>query len=146
MDIEIKQIKPEETYELRQNVLWPNLSIKDVKFEEDVFWNSFHLGAFYEGNLIGITSFLEEKHRYFDEENQFRMRGMATLEDYRGQQVSTKLLLQGEKILNEKNARLLWGNVRVSAVDFYKKFGLREYGKVFDVDFIGPHVLMYKKL
>lgn len=143
---EIKEIKPEDTYEIRQKVLRPTQSIEHVKYESDVFRNSFHLGAFKDGDLISIASFLQENHPAFDEINQYRLNGMATLEAYRGQEAGRKLLLEGEKILKRRHARLLWCNAKFPVSNYYIRFGLREYGEVFVIDSIGPHKLMYKKM
>lgn len=146
MTIEIKQITPQDTYHIRHKILRPNQSIETCKYEGDFFLRTFHLGAFYHRKLISIVSFHHKSNPLFREENQYQLRGMATLAEYRNQQVGGSLLLYGEKILRNRNARLLWCNARVTASNFYKKFGLREYGEVFIIESIGPHQVMYKNL
>ncbi|MBO1511558.1 GNAT family N-acetyltransferase [Metabacillus bambusae] len=144
--LEIRQINPEDTYLIRHNVLRPNQSIEACKFENDHQEDSFHLGAFYRDTLISIASFHKEKNPCFDEELQYRLRGMATLTEYRKLKAGSSLLLHGEALLKEKNVQLWWCNARVSVSDYYKKFGLTEYGEVFDIEPIGLHKLMYKKI
>jgi len=143
---EIKEIKPEDTYDIRQKVLRPTQSVEDCKYESDVFKNSFHLGAFKDDKLISVASFLQEDNRAFEEINQYRLNGMATLEPYRGQEAGSKLLRAGEKILKKRHARLLWCNAKFPVSNYYIRFGLREHGEVFVIDSIGPHKLLYKKM
>src|SRR5690625_2591450 len=146
MQLEIKQIQAEDTYDIRHQVLRPDQPFDSIKYESDQFKQSFHLGAFKEGKLISVASFLAENHPSFDEINQYRLNGMATLEEYRNKGAGTKLLIEGEKILKKKHARLLWCNAKYPVSNYYTGFGLREYGEVFVIDSIGPHKLMYKKL
>lgn len=144
--VEIKQITPEETYEIRREIFQPQQTIKEYKYEADHFKGSFHLGAFKDGELISIASFLQESNAAFAEMNQYRLHGMATLEKYRGEKAGSALLTEGEKILKQKHARLLWCNAKHPVSDYYTRFGLREHGEVFVLDLIGPHKLMYKML
>lgn len=144
--LEIKQIEPEATYEMRHQVLRPNQKIEDCKYEADYEENSFHLGAFHNGKLISIASFYHEKNECFQERNQYRLRGMATLLGYRNQRAGSSLIVHAEKLMREKSARLWWCNARTSVSDYYKKLGLIEYGQEFDIHPIGPHKLMVKKL
>ena len=146
MVVEIKQIKPEETYEIRHKVLRPNESIEESKYEEDLFRTTFHLGAYLDEELISVASFYQEKNNYFEEESQYRLTGMATLQDHQGKGIGSDLLIHGENLLKKRNARLLWCNAKFPVSDYYKRFGLRERGKAFVIDSIGPHRVMYKLL
>lgn len=146
MQLEISQIQAEDTYEIRHKVLRPNQPFDSIKYESDHFDNSFHLGAFKENKLISVASFLTENHPSFEEVNQYRLNGMATLKEFRGKGAGTKILVEGEKILKKRHARLLWCNAKYPVSNYYTGFGLREYGEVFVIDSIGPHKLMYKKL
>ncbi|WP_338787364.1 GNAT family N-acetyltransferase [Metabacillus sp. FJAT-53654] len=142
----IRQINPEDTYLIRHKVLRPNQSIEACKFENDHQIDSFHLGAFFRETLISIASFHKEKHPCFDEELQYRLRGMATLQDHRKLKAGSSILLHGEELLKEKNVELWWCNARISVSDYYKKLGLHEFGEVFTIEPIGPHKLMYKNI
>lgn len=146
MEVTVKQIQPEETYPIRHKVLRPDEALNSVKYESDSFMGSFHLGAYIDDKLISIASFLQEEHSAFDEMNQYRLNGMATLESYRNKGIGSQLLKKGESILKKKHARLLWCNAKYPVSNYYLRFGLREYGEVFVIDSIGPHKLMFKKL
>jgi hypothetical protein len=144
--LEIRRINPEDTYLIRHKVLRPNQSIEACKYENDHQKDSFHLGAFFRETLISIASFHKENHPCFDEELQYRLRGMATLADNRKQKAGSSILKFAEEILREKNVSMWWCNARVSVSDYYRKLGLNEHGAVFEIDPIGKHKLMYKKL
>jgi len=144
--VEIKKIAPEDTYEIRKKIFRPDQTIDAYQYESDHFRESFHLGGYHEGELISIASFLREDNAAFEEVNQYRLQGMATLKEYRGKQAGSNILRYGEKILKQRHARLLWCSAKFPVSDYYTGFGLREHGEVFVIDTIGPHKLMYKKL
>lgn len=144
--IEIKEINAEDTYEIRRETFPWNQTSDTYKYESDHFRESFHLGAFHDGQLISIASFLRENNDSFEEMNQYRLHGMATLEGYRGQQIGSKLLRSGEKMLKKRRARLLWCYAKFPVSNYYTAFGLREHGEAFVIDLIGPHKVMYKLL
>jgi GNAT superfamily N-acetyltransferase len=144
--LEIKKIAPEDTYSLRQSALRPNQPIEASKYENDYLEDTFHLGAFLDGILISIASFYKEKNPCFTDEVQFRLRGMATLPEYRKQKAGSSLILHAEELLREKKVTLWWCNARATVSNYYKKLGLSECGEVFEIEPIGPHKLMFKKL
>lgn len=144
--IKVKEITAEDTYEIRHTVLRPTQTIDACKYEEDHFRNTFHLGVFLDDTLISIASFFQERNPAYEEINQYRLIGMATLEEYRGKKAGSALLNYGEKVLKQRQARLLWCNARFPVSDYYRSFGMQEEGKVFVIDSIGPHKVMYKLL
>ncbi|MBS4221726.1 GNAT family N-acetyltransferase [Lederbergia citrea] len=144
--IEIRVIKPEETYPIRHFVLRPNQMLKNCVYPGDQDVSTFHLGAFYEGKLVGIASYYLEGNPEFKEETQYRLRGMATLTEYRGMEAGKQLIREAEKIMKNRGAELWWCNARTSASGFYEKLGLSVHGEVFDIDPIGPHKMMVRNL
>ncbi|SDL81752.1 GNAT family N-acetyltransferase [Sediminibacillus halophilus] len=144
--MKVKQIEPERTYLLRHQILRPNQSILQCQYPNDFQQGSFHLGAYLEGELISIASFYPEKHQAFSETRQYRLRGMATLEAYRSQRAGTALIQYGESLMKQKSASLWWCNARTTVSDYYLKMGMDFEGEVFDIEPIGPHRLMFKRL
>ena len=141
-EIEIREIRAEETYSIRQHVLRPNQKMEDCDFPGDQDSSTFHVGAFFESKLIGIASYYYEGNSEFKEEHQYRLRGMATLPEYRGLNAGKMLIEEAGKVLKERGADLWWCNARTSAIGFYEKLGLLVYGDIFDIDPIGPHKRM----
>lgn len=144
--MDIKQIKPEDTYEMRHKILRPTQPFEASQYEEDNLPGAFHLGAFHEGELVSIASFYQEKHPDFEDEVQYRLRGMATLEAYRGQKFGRALLNHAKGLLKEKHTGLLWCHASVNVSDYYKDFGFREYGRAFVTGSTGARIVMYKIL
>ncbi len=144
--LDIKVIQAEQTYEIRHKVLRPNQTLEDCQFPGDHDHGTFHLGAYKGDKLISIASFYQENHPDIEGNVQFRLRGMATLEEYRKEKAGSRLLISAEDMLKKQHTDSWWCNARVGVADYYKKLGLREHGEVFDLPPIGPHIVMYKTL
>lgn len=143
----IRRISAGDTYPIRQQVLRPGKPLEEVHFAGDDDEDSFHLGAFVEGELLGITSFMKNRQKYFQEEHQYQMRGMAVMPQAQGKKVGQQLVREGERILREeKEVRILWFNARESAEQFYAKNGYRTQGDYFEIPDVCTHIVMYKAL
>lgn len=128
-------------------ILRPNAkSSKEVEFLGDDEEQTFHLGAFIDNKLVSVASFYYERHPDFPDENQFRLRGMATLEDYRHKGLSSALLKMAFPIIKNNFCTLVWCNARSSAIGFYQKLGFEKKGEEFEVSGVGPHYLMFKHI
>lgn len=142
----IKEIDANSTYQLRHKILRPNQTIDDCKYPLDLEDETIHLGAFINDKIISIASFFFEKNENFKAQKQYRLRGMATLPSHRNQKAGSSLVKKAEEIMIKNNIDLWWCNARTTVSDYYAKLGLEILGDVFDIDPIGPHVLMYKVL
>ena len=143
---EIKKIDTSQTYEIRHRVLRPHQSLEDCKYDTDNEDSTFHLGAFYQGKLVSIGSFCIESHPNFPNDRQYRLRAMATLEDYRKLGAGKLLVSYAEDIIKKLGVNLLWCKGRTTVQAYYEKLGFTAYGDVFDYPPIGPHIIMYKRL
>jgi GNAT superfamily N-acetyltransferase len=146
--MKVLRINASDTYPIRQQVLIPDHDSKKIKFEfdddEDI---SFHLGAFKDSKLVSVASFYYDRNTTFTDQHQYQLRGMATLPEYQGQGLSSELLNMAFPIIKQNFCTLLWCNARVSAVGYYQKVGFVIHeDKVFEIEGIGPHVLMSKKI
>ncbi|MGV8947651.1 MAG: GNAT family N-acetyltransferase [Lutibacter sp.] len=142
--IQIKKISTRETFPIRLVVLRKNIPLPhefDGDFEED----TIHLGAFKNGKLIAVSSYMNASNLNF-EGNQYQLRGMATLTAYQGFGAGKLLLEKAFLILKEKKTTILWCNARLAAVDFYKKLGFQTFGEKFDISYVGEHYVMFKNL
>jgi len=144
--MEFRKINPEETYSIRHRVLRPHQALDDCKYPADFETNSFHLGAFLNHQLIGVASFYQEVNPALNGEIQYRLRGMATLPDYRSKKAGSGLLFEGIEMIRKRKSDTFWCNARTTVSDFYKSLGMDEMGEVFDINPIGPHKLMYMYL
>ncbi|PHR69357.1 MAG: GNAT family N-acetyltransferase [Lutibacter sp.] len=142
--VDIKFISTEETYKIRREILRRNISLTE-KNEDDFDKTTFHLGAFIDDKLVSVATFMQNDHKYF-EGFQYRLRGMATLNEFQGKGLGKELILKAEEVLKVKEVDVLWCNARVVALGFYKKMGFKIKGPKFDIPLIGDHYEMYKML
>lgn len=145
MNITTKLITAEETFPLRFQMR-PLRAIADQGNAEDKLSTTFHIGAFLNSDLVGIASFNLEAHPKFPSQTPYRLRGMASDKNFRGQNVGRITLDFGLQELRKRECDFLWCNARESAFGFYEKMGLSIYGEMFDIPTIGPHKVMYKHL
>lgn len=144
--LDIRLIEPEMTYTLRQTVLRPNQRIEESMYESDYEKESFHVGAFYEGKLVSIASFIIENNAALSIESQYRLRQMASLEEYRKLGAGRAVVTFAENIITARGVNFLWCKGRTSVQKYYEKLGFEPFGDVFDYPPIGPHIVMFKKL
>ena len=144
--IEIREIEAGMTYSIRHGVLRPHQTLEDCKYDTDHGDNSFHVGAFYQGKLISVASFCMVKHPDFSVERQYRLRAMATLENYRRLGAGRSVVNYAEDLIKEWGINFLWCNGRTTVQEYYGSLGFKAHGKVFDYPPIGPHIVMYKNL
>ncbi|AMC09890.1 hypothetical protein Lupro_00840 [Lutibacter profundi] len=142
--IQIKKIEAFETYPIRLEILRKNIPLP-YKFEGDLDNETFHLGVFKNEVLIAVSSYMKVKNKRFTG-NQYQLRGMATLSEYRGFGAGKFMLQEAFSILKDFEIDYLWCNARIVAVDFYKKQGFQIYGDEFEVPIVGKHYVMFKKI
>ncbi len=144
--MEVKAISAEDTYNIRQEVLRPGYPIDSCHFDGDHDEQTFHLGAFVDGRLVSIASFYFDRSDKIQEENQYRLRGMATLPNFRGLGLSKALLSTGFPLIKQNFCSHVWCNARKSAVGFYESTGFEGIGEYFEIENVGTHLLMAKKI
>lgn len=144
--MEVKQISAEDTYSIRHQVLRKGMPFDSVKFNGDESEQTFHLGAFEDGKLVSVSSFYFEGHPGIKGENHFRLRGMATLPEFRGRGLSKALLKTAFPLIRKNFCDKVWCNAREAAQEFYQKVGFQSKGEKFEIPRIGRHQLMVKDL
>ena len=112
--LEIKEIKPSETLDLRHRILSPNKSIDSIILAEDDLGQ--HFGLFKEAQLIAVISLFIE-----NDVAQFRKFATETAEQNKG--YGSILLNRVIEEAIENNVKNLWCNARITALSFYEKFG-----------------------
>jgi len=142
--LQIKKIEAIETYPIRLEVLRKNIPLP-YKFEGDLDNETFHLGVYKNNELIAVSSYMKAKNKNF-EGNQYQLRGMATLKEYRGFGAGKLMLQKAFLMLKDFGIDYLWCNARIVAVDFYKKYGFQTYGDKFEIPIVGKHYIMFKKI
>lgn len=141
----IKKIKALETYAVRHPVLREGRPLEDCKFDHDEDDTTFHLGLFFENDLIGVVSYMKTEHNTL-QGNQYQLRGMAVLKPYQNKGLGKLLIDKGDSIVRDLKGTIIWCNAREIAVNFYKRNGFEIFGEPFIIPKIGLHYSMYKKL
>lgn len=113
--LEIKQIQPSDTWEIRHRVMWADKPFEDVKLTNDD--SGLHFGLFRDGVLLSVVSLFIE-----NDTAQFRKFATETAEQGKG--YGAKLLAHIIQESIERNVKTFWCNARTSASGFYEKFGL----------------------
>ena len=143
--MKIKTVTAEAIRFLRQEVLRKGKPFSSTIYDKDNNLNTFHLACLEQEKIICCATFYPEPLKDVLSNNSYRLRGMATDENYRRRGAGKKLVTEAFKKLKAKKADLLWCNARLVAVEFYKTLGFKTKGELFDIKDIGPHYLMFKK-
>jgi len=120
--ISIEQIRPELTWRLRQEVLYPAQKLYEMELDEDQ--EGIHFGAFTDDKLVGIISL-------FQTDKSFQFRKLAVLSEYQKTGIGNALLQRVEEFTKSEGGTVIWCNARVSAIGFYLKAGYAHTGKLF---------------
>ncbi len=144
--INVRKINYKETYSIRQKVLRQGKPIESCHFEGDNEVSTFHLGLFYYGELIGITTLMKRSSKNIKNENQYQLRGMAILQKFQGKRFGELLLENAIEELKQREISVLWCNARINAVNFYSRFKFKKNSKSFNIENIGLHFQMEKQI
>ncbi|MFD1258173.1 GNAT family N-acetyltransferase [Mucilaginibacter terrae] len=121
-DLHIEQIRPELTWRLRRDVLYPHEPLYVIATEEDNY--GIHFGCFYKDRLIGVVSLFQHVNEF-----QFRKFAVAQQMQYKG--VGNTLLQYIINFATLQGGKRIWCNARLSAIGFYYKAGFSSAGQTF---------------
>jgi GNAT superfamily N-acetyltransferase len=146
---EIRRVPAAATRPLRHRVLRPHQRIDEVAMAGDDDPEAGHFAAFAEdGAVVGVTSVMPEAPPWDRPASRgasprwWRLRGMATAPEVRGQGVGAALFARAVGHAQGGGATALWCNARVGAVGFYRRLGMVTVGEPWDEPAIGPHIAM----
>jgi GNAT superfamily N-acetyltransferase len=133
--LNLRRIPLEQTRELRRDVLRPYMPVEELAAHEPP--GSVAFGAFDGGELVAVGLVGPE-----GEPGDWRVRGMATRPDARGQGAGTRVLEALVQHAVEHGATRLWCNARTSARTLYERAGFVVASDEFEPPHIGPHYRM----
>ncbi len=139
--MEVVAVTAGQTRPLRHLVLRPTQPAEATEYPGDHAPDTRHFGAFDDGRLIGIASLYREP-RACGPADGWRLRAMATAVDARGRGAGRALLSACRDHIATAGGGELWCNARVVAREFYTAAGFATLGPQFDIEDIGPHVVM----
>lgn len=142
----VKIVNVDSILKLRHKVLRKGKPFESCFYKEDRISSTIHLAAINKKNIVSCATFYQEKNIHLAHKNSFRLRGMATEEEFRKKGFGKLLLENAEKIISEKGCNSLWCNARIKAVPFYLSCGYKIIGQLFDIYGIGLHYMMFKNI
>jgi GNAT superfamily N-acetyltransferase len=131
---------------LRRAILRPGAGAAELRYDHDDAPDTLHAAVRAGGAVVAIASVMREAHPHEPRPGDWRLRGMATVPELRGRGLGGALLAFCEEHVRRHDGRRLWCNARTGALAFYERAGFRAQGGVFEIERIGPHVVMSKPL
>ena len=131
--IDVRPIPLAQTRPLRQLVLRPNQSVEELASHEPP--DSVAFGAFTGDELVAVGLVGREG----EEPGDWRVRGMATKPDARGQGAGSRILQALVQYAIAHGATRVWCNARTRALTLYQRAGFVVTSDEFNPPDIGPH-------
>ena len=139
--ITVDEVLPLRNVLLREG----KLTNEQCRFPTDSLSGAFHLGYYIDDELACVASFHPQNYRDFGEGG-YQLRGMATVEKFRGRGIGSKVLNFGIVYLSGQKVNYLWCNARKRALPFYLNMGFEVISDEFEVSGIGPHYVLYVRI
>lgn len=131
---------------LRRAILRPGQSDDAIAFAGDDDPQTLHSAVSIENEVVAVATVMRDPHPHDPRPGDWRIRGMATLDELRNRGIGAALLDACESHAREHEARRLWCTARVKARAFYERAGWTVEGEALQLPTIGPHYLMQKAL
>ena len=135
----------EQTWALRHKVLRPHQSLSDCQFPGDHLASSLHFVARRDDVVVGTASVYNEAEPGSPNPRAWRLRGMATDPEVRGQGFGGRLLEAVTQAVAERDGDVIWANARTGVSGFYARYGFVTVSAPFDIPDIGAHVLIRRE-
>lgn len=127
---------------MRRRVLRPHQPPEASAYPDDDAAGSAHWGAFVTHTLVGVASIYAEPFDGSHDSPDWRIRGMATVDQVRGQGMGLALLAECIAYVRSQNGKGIWCNARTTACGFYERSGFTRRGGEFEIEGIGSHFVM----
>ena len=146
MSLIIKKVECKDLYPLRNKVLRNNKGIQYCKFDGDENEDTAHFAAIENNSVIGGVSLIKNNCNEIKSVKNIQLRGMAVYKIYQKNKTGSLLLKNVESYCIKNNIDYIWMNARLQALEFYLKNGYTKTKKSFNIEGIGKHYFLYKKL
>jgi ribosomal protein S18 acetylase RimI-like enzyme len=128
---EIRRIAALDTIALRDAVLRPDLPPGGSRYPGDEAPETLHFGAFSDNTLVAVATLCREAMPGTQSTTSWRLRGMATLPEYRGRGLGRQLAQRCIAYAAEQSGTCVWCTSRVATVAFYRSIGFTECSDTF---------------
>jgi len=142
--VRLERVAVAETIALRQRVLRPSLTVRDVETARDRDVDTVHVIArLLTGEVVGTGTVIKQESPWG--ESGWRLRWMAVDAAYRRCRVGARLLAELVEHAGAGGGGILWCNARLPAVPFYERAGFAVRGEPWDDPDAGPTVVMWRE-
>lgn len=143
----VERISAEDTRALRLAILRPGQPPERVVYPGDELDASVHVGVRGSpGGLVSVASFyrevVPERAGGLAGRAGVRLRGMATLPEWRGRGYGRLLIDGGLAEMAARAGDVAWCNARTTASGYYERVGFSAASGVFELPDIGAHIVM----
>jgi GNAT superfamily N-acetyltransferase len=139
----VRRVDAADTAALRRDVLRGG---RRVALPGDEDPTAVHVGVYDGELLVGTGNVRRDPAPWAPDVPAWRLRGMATLPDRRGEGIGATVLEELVAHCRAEGGGVLWCNARVPARSFYLRAGFAEVGEQWEDPEIGPHVRMRRDL
>ena len=129
----IHRIAASDTIALRDAVLRPGLPHGGSHYPGDDAESTLHLGGFVDHTLVAVATVCQEPMPGERSTTSWRLRGMATLPEYRGRGLGKQLAQRSIGYAAEQGGTLVWCTSRIATVHFYRTLGFIECSDTFSL-------------
>jgi GNAT superfamily N-acetyltransferase len=129
--VTVRQISVADARVLRDRVLHANMPEGRSVYPGDDAPDTLHVGAFVDGLMTGVATVCRDSMRGGSIACEWRLRGMATLEEYRGRGFGRRLAEHCAAHVTCHRGFLIWCSARMAAVPFYLSLGFEAHGEKF---------------
>ena len=140
--VELREVTPEESADLRRQVLRGGRPVALPGDESP----AYHLGVFVDGVLVATGNVRREAPPWDAAVDGWRVRGMATDPEHRGQGHGRRVLDGLVDHVVTQGGGVVWFNARTPAQRFYERAGFVTTGEPWEDAEIGPHVAMIRRV
>jgi predicted GNAT family N-acyltransferase len=146
VDVRVEAVPATVTFPLRQRVLRPHQQLEQLALPGDDDPDTCHVAALTPtGEVVGTANVRREPPPWEASTGAgWRLRGMATIWECRGQGIGTRLLEAALSHVVDRGGGLVWCNARVPAQRFYERAGFVTRGESWNDPDVGPHVTMWR--
>ncbi len=140
--VEMRSVDVEAILDLRHRILRADKPFEAAHFDCDDA--AQHFAAIEADKVVACLSFVENP---LGDDAGWQLRGMACDASCQGKGIGKQLLSYAENIIaNDAENILLWCNAREKAVGFYQRCGWEIISDIFDIEHVGPHFKMSKRV
>ena len=145
-DVEVVRVTVAVGRALRMSVLRPHESGDGPMYPLEEDPATAHFAALSGEEVLAVGSVMADGHPRDPAPGDWRVRGMATVPECRGQGLGARVLAALESHAGEEGCRRLWCNARIGARSFYERAGWLVEGGEYEIPGIGMHLMMSKPL